>query len=118
MIFVVDDDEIMAGCVTKALQGRKTKIFSNVIEVMAEISNGNIPEMIFLDILLIGPDGFSLLNELASYDDTAKIPIVIISSLDFRGMNLMEYGVVGILSKDTMKPEEIRDYAERYAKGC
>ena len=44
--------------------------------------------MIFLDILLTGPDGFTFLNELISYSDTAKIPIVIVSSLDFSGKDL------------------------------
>ena len=63
MIFIIDDDEIMAKCVKKAIKG-EARIFSNAIEAMVEISENNIPEMIFLDILLNGPDGFTFLNEM------------------------------------------------------
>lgn len=115
MIFVIDDDRIMAECIAKAVGG-ETEIFTNAIEAMDEIANGKIPEMIFLDILLDGPDGFTFLNELISYDDTAKIPVVIVSSLNFDKMNLSTYGVVGVLNKDNMYPEDIKKYVKQYAK--
>lgn len=115
MIFVVDDDEIMAECIARATH-RDVKIFSNAIEVMNMISEGIIPDLIFLDVLLDGPNGFTLLNELVSYSDTAKIPIVIVSSLNFKGEDLSAYGVVGILEKEKMRPEEIFKYVRKYTK--
>lgn len=115
MIFVIDDDEIMAECVARAI-GRPVKTFANAIEAMNRIASGELPEMIFLDILLDGPDGFTFLNELVSYDDTAGIPIVVISSLDFRRADLESYGVVGVLKKDEMTPQEIKSYVEKYTE--
>jgi len=115
MIFIVDDDEMMAECVARACK-TEVRIFSNAIETMNEIAGGVVPDLIFLDILLDGPDGFTFLNELVSYTDTSKIPIVIVSSLDYSQTDLSGYGVVGYLDKDTMKPQEIRQYAERYTK--
>lgn len=115
MIFIIDDDEIMAECIAKACD-TETRVFANAIEAMNEISEGELPDLIFLDILLDGPDGFTFLNELVSYTDTAKIPIVIVSSLDLQGRGLSEYGVVGILDKEKMKPREIREYVGQYAK--
>ena len=112
MIFIIDDDEIMAECIARAA-GKPAKIFSNAIEAMQAIDD-ELPELIFLDILLDGPDGFTFLNELASYADTAKVPVVIVSSLDFKDQDLRTYGVVGILDKNTMTPQEIRAYAEEY----
>ena len=109
MIFIIDDDEVMAECIARYCNGQPTRIFSNAIEAMNAIDDEK-PDLIFLDILLDGPDGFTFLNELASYDDTAKIPIVIISSLDFSGQDLSSYGVVGIISKDTMLPEDVKKY--------
>ena len=109
MVFVIDDDRIMANCIARAVDG-PVKIFSNAIEAMDLISEGEIPKLIFLDILLDGPDGFTFLNELVSYSDTQKIPVVVVSSLDFSGQDLSSYGVVGFLNKDTMTPEEIRSY--------
>lgn len=109
MIFIIDDDEVMAECIARYCKDQPTRIFSNAIEAMNAIDDEK-PDLIFLDILLDGPDGFTFLNELASYDDTAKIPIVIISSLDFSGQDLSSYGVVGIISKDTMLPEDVKKY--------
>ena len=116
MIYVVDDDEIMADCIAHACDGFETKKFCNGIDVMGEIAGGEMPSLIFLDILLDGPDGFTLLNELVSYADTAKIPVVVVSSLDFRDKDLTAYGVVDILDKSEMTPKEIRQYAERYCE--
>ena len=116
MIFVIDDDEIMAECIASAMGEHEVRIFGNAISAMNAISDGEIPEMIFLYILLTGPDGFTFLNELVSYTDTAKIPVVIISSLDLGGRDFSIYGVVGVLSKDTMKPKDVRRYVEQYAK--
>ena len=115
MIFVIDDDEIMAECIARWVNS-EVKTFSNAIEAMEAISDGAMLSMVFLDILLDGPDGFSFLNELASYDDTAKIPIVVVSSLDLEKQNLTEYGVVKVLNKDTMTPEDIKRCINEYAE--
>lgn len=114
MIYVVDDDRIMARCVQKACRGNETKIFGNAIEVMDAISGGEIPDLMFLDVLLIGPDGFALLNEMVSYADTAQIPVVLITSLEIENQDLASYGVVGVLKKETMRPEDVRGYVEKY----
>ena len=68
----------------------------------------------FLDILLTGPDGFTLLNEMVSYEDTAQIPVVLITSLELKNRDLASYGVVGVLEKETMRPEDVRRYVEKY----
>lgn len=112
MIFVIDDDEIMTECVARAAQ-KETKVFTNAIEAMRALDE-EMPEMIFLDILLDGPDGFTFLNELSSYVDTAKIPIVIISSLDLSNKDLSSYGVTGVLDKAKMTPKDIKKYVEQY----
>ena len=114
MIFIIDDDKTMAECIARACVQFDVRIFNNAIEAMEAISNNDIPDLIFLDILLKGPDGFTFLNELVSYADTVKIPIVVVSSLDFKETDLSVYGVVGILNKDTMLPEDIKNYAREY----
>ena len=115
MIYIIDDDEIMAECIEKACR-KPAKVFSNAIEAMLEIAGGELPDLIFLDILLDGPDGFAFLDEMMSYPDTKKIPVVIVSSLDFKDKDLSDYGVVGVLNKDEMKPEEVSEYVDKYVK--
>lgn len=119
MIFIIDDDEIMAECLARAAQrtspGHSAQVFSNAIEAMDAISAGHVPKMIFLDILLDGPDGFTFLNELISYSDTASIPVIIVSSLDLSGRDLSIYGVVAVLNKDTMTPAAVQALIEQFA---
>lgn len=117
MIFIIDDDGVMAGCIRRACgDSAKVRIFGNAVEVMNAMAEGEIPNLIFLDILLDGPDGFTFLNELISYTDTGKIPVVVMSSLDFGGRDLSAYGVAGILNKETMLPEEIFSYVKKYVR--
>lgn len=113
-IFIIEDDEIMAECIEHACAPASVQIFSNAIEAMAAIAKNTTPRLIFLDVLLDGPDGFTFLNELVSYQDTSQIPVVIVSSLDLAEKNLAEYGVVGVLDKSTMKPQEIKKYVAEY----
>jgi len=112
MIFVIDSNEVMRECVERILNKnhKKTKGFSNAIEAMREMSEINVPEMIFMDVMLTGPDGFTFLNEMASYPDTMKVPIVIFSEKDFAGVDLSEYNVIGFLDKRTMTPDEVMKY--------
>lgn len=118
-IFIIDDDELFADClkstIKKSLPSKdfEIKTFKNAISAMSAISDP-LPVLIFLDVLLPGPDGFTFLNELVSYVDTAKIPIVLVSSLKLSKFNLKDYGVRGILEKDKMKPEEVATYVKRY----
>ena len=114
MIFIIEDDEIMAECIASAVKPAKSRHFSNGVTAMSALDQ-TLPSLIFLDILLDGPDGFTFLNELASYQDTAKIPVVIVSSLDFANQDLSSYGVVGKLDKAKMTPAEIKEYAQRFA---
>lgn len=115
MIYIIDSNMLVAQCVARAVGG-EAKVFTNAIEAMNKIACGDLPEMIFMEIMLDGPDGFSFLNELISYNDTAKIPVVIASSLPFSKKDLNIYGVVGVLNKETMTPEDIKKYVEKYAK--
>ena len=113
MIFVIDDDEVMAECVGRA-SGQEFRQFANGIEAMAALDE--LPDLIFLDILLDGPDGFTFLDELVSYEDTAKIPVVVVSSLKMAQEELAEYGVVAVLDKETMRPEDVRRLAKQYTR--
>lgn len=116
-ILLIDDDALFADLIAKNLQRKFKNLnvehYKNAIDAVNSLTKP-LPDLIFLDILLPGPDGFTFLNELVSYPDTAKIPVVIITSLDLPTKNLQDYGVVGILNKETMKPSDVEEYAKRY----
>ena len=117
-IYIIEDDPDFASCISRYIQksckNTTPLIFHNVIDAIQSIDT-IFPSLIFLDILLTGPDGFTLLNELASYPDTARIPIVIISSLNLQNQDLSSYGVIATLRKDSLTPQEVIKYAKQYS---
>ena len=108
-ILIVEDNQILAE--------NFARIFRNDFEVFQADSASDaiskidqkMPDLIFLDILLNGHSAFSLLNELQSYADTAKIPVMICSNLaeDLDLRALRNYGVKCVLDKAETDPREI-----------
>ena len=112
-IFIIEDDPDFAEIYQKHLQRNfpeiPVQIFYNVIEANAafsELSEEELPSLIILDVLLTGPDGFTLLNELLSYPETSQIPVLLISSLNLGQMSLQAYNVCAILNKETFTPAD------------
>ena len=106
-ILILEDDPAMAACFRFNLSALVPDLdittCSDAVAAMSDLSAA-LPDLILLDVLLPGPDGFTFLNELASYSDTAAIPVILISSLDLRAQDLSHYGVRAIFSKDTLTP--------------
>ncbi|TWO99227.1 response regulator [TM7 phylum sp. oral taxon 351] len=112
-IFIIEDDPDFAEIYQKHLVRNfpeiPVRIFYNAIEaneVFSELSEEELPSLIILDILLTGPDGFTLLNELLSYPETSQIPVLLISSLNLGQMSLQAYNVRAILNKETFTPDD------------
>jgi len=111
LAYVIEDNEIMSELFSRYLRGVcEVKVFHDAISAIQNIS-ADAPDMIFLDVLLTGPDGFTFLNEIVSYEDTAKIPVVIVTSLDIKADSLKNYNVVKILRKDSLIPDDMKDIA-------
>lgn len=112
-IFIIEDDPDFAEIYQKHLKRNfpeiPLQIFYNAIEANAafsELSEEELPSLIILDVLLTGPDGFTLLNELLSYPETSQIPVLLISSLNLGQMSLHAYNVRAILNKETFTPAD------------
>ena len=112
-IFIIEDDpdfaEIYQKHLTRNFPEIPLQIFYNAIEANAafsELREEELPSLIILDVLLTGPDGFTLLNELLSYPETSQIPVLLISSLNLGQMSLQAYNVRAILNKETFTPAD------------
>lgn len=109
-VFIIEDDPIMtshlARICSRAVSNLQVQTFRDVFMAVAAL-NDSLPDLILLDILLNGPDGYTFLNEIMSYSDTARIPIIIVSSLYLQTPSLAHYGIRQILHKDTMTPADI-----------
>ena len=122
-IFIIEDDPDFAEIYQKHLKRNfpeiPLQIFYNAIEANAafsELREDELPSLIILDILLTGPDGFTLLNELLSYPETSQIPVLLISSLNLGQMSLQAYNVRAILNKETFTPADFVDQVQDILK--
>lgn len=68
------------------------------------------PDAIVADVLLGAQNLFVLLNEMQSYDDSRKIPIIILSSVasQIHEADVREFGVKKVLDKATITPQKLR----------
>ena len=110
--FILEDDPIFARLFSKSLRrafpDSTVSTFENAIDAINALPDGcTPPSVIILDVLLTGPDGFTFLNEIASYSDLSNIPIIIVSSLNFPMQTLESYNVKKILNKATMIPQDL-----------
>ena len=110
--FILEDDPIFARLFSKSLHrafpNATISTFENAIDTINALPDGcTPPSVIILDVLLTGPDGFTFLNEIASYSDLSFVPIIIVSSLNFPMQTLESYNVKKILNKATMTPQDL-----------
>lgn len=110
--FILEDDPIFARLFSKSLRrafpDSTVSTFENAIDAINALPDGcTPPSVIILDVLLTGPDGFTFLNEIASYSDLSFVPIIIVSSLNFPMQTLESYNVRRILNKATMTPQDL-----------
>ena len=109
-VLLVEDDAWLAELesATLANAGFGVQVTSHGYAAIDAI-NAQVPDVIILDVLLAGTTAFSLMNELQSYGDTAKVPIILCTNLaeQFEASKLSAYGVVRILDKTTMHPDDL-----------
>lgn len=85
-VLIVEDDALLAKVLSQAFakEGFKVSIVGNGLEVVEKVKSF-IPDIIMLDLLLPGLDGFAVMRELQGDAKLKKIPVVILSNLDDAG---------------------------------
>jgi DNA-binding response OmpR family regulator len=81
-ILIVDDDKAMVNLLSTLLESegfstKKTQSAASAFEMVAE----NHPDLILLDIMMPGMDGFKFLAMLRSNPETRPIPVIILTVL-------------------------------------
>lgn len=87
MIFCVEDDRNIRELLVYTLSttGYQAQGFLSGKELFQELKN-NRPELILLDIMLPGEDGYAILDKLKSNNSTKEIPVIMVTA---RELNLI-----------------------------
>ena len=82
-ILVVDDDPEISTLVTYTLEslGHTVKVCDNGREVL-DILRSFKPELLVLDVMLPGIDGYSLATQISEDAELGKMPIIVLSALE------------------------------------
>ena len=81
-IFVVDDDPDTTELYARYLRGREYQIrTARTAQGVRDLLDQGIPDLVVLDVLLPGEDGWTVLQQLKTMPETAYVPIVVCSVL-------------------------------------
>ena len=110
LVLLIDDDEWLAAQYRRLLTqaGFAAQSVTNALDGIEAIDRLR-PRAIVLDIFMPGPNGLVLLHEIRSHSDLSHIPIILCtnSASELDKASMLAYGVVAILDKTTMKPEDV-----------
>ena len=109
-VLVVDDDPDMAAFLARLLtqEGMAAETVEDAEAAVARIS-ARAPDMILLDVMLPGVDGFTLCESLKSDPASAMIPIVLVTALEDQDSRVrgIRAGADDFLSKPVRREELI-----------
>lgn len=82
LIYIVEDDESIGMLIQAALNAaaHETRLMADASQLEKAIEEGEIPDMLLLDIMLPGKDGWSILAEWKARARTASVPVMILSA--------------------------------------
>ena len=109
-VLLIEDEPWLGELYVQLLEGEHSVTWlRDGYEAMDHIDQQR-PDIIVLDILLPWASGIQLLHELAGYDDTARIPVILFSAALPDNLSeevLQSYGVVATLDKTAVKPRQV-----------
>ena len=82
LVLIVEDDALLAKVLEKRLAEEKfeVRVVEDGLEAVKVVEYLE-PNLILLDLILPGLDGFGVLREIKQNPETAKIPVAVISNL-------------------------------------
>lgn len=110
---IIDDDKEWVKYYENLLKEFELESYRDCVAAIDRMSE-KAPDLVILDILLVGPTGFSILNEMQSYPELARVPVFVISSVELEPSGLSKYGVVKVFNKSTMFPADILSSVKEY----
>ena len=106
---VVEDDPVWAGILSTYCrkEGYDSVLVRSPQEAMNCLDEGGI-DVVVLDMLLAVETGAALLNEMRSFGDLSRIPVIVCTGSDVTQEDLSSFGVVAVLDKSIMDAQDLR----------
>lgn len=118
-ILIIEDDRYLRELIIKKLEKEKFKILEAVDSKEGfKKAKEQKPDLILLDLILPGTDGYAVLSQIKADPEISFIPVIILSNLGQiqeiqKGLKL---GAVDYLIKAHFTPETIIEKVKHYLK--
>lgn len=120
VVLWVEDDILLSDIIRKKLERFNTELLHayDSGEAFRYLQEGKKPDIIFLDILLPGMNGYEILERLKSEDETKHIPVVILSNFGQKSEvdKGLQLGAEKFLIKATITLDEVFQEADRIVR--
>ena len=116
-ILLAEDDQFLCKALKDKLKrdNFSVNLVSNGNEVLPAVKKDK-PDLILLDIMMPGKNGFEVIQEVRSEEDFKNLPIIIISNLGQENdiKKGIELGAVGYIVKSDLSISEVAKKAREY----
>jgi CheY-like chemotaxis protein len=115
-ILIVDDSQAILDVMSLALLAEGYEVSTSLTSVPLRHMEGNLPDLILLDVLLSGEDGGEICQRLKSDERTRHIPVILISAHASLQGTAARCGADGFLVKP-FHLNDLRETVNRYTGG-
>lgn len=112
-ILIVDDSQSILDVMSLALEAEGYEVITSATDAPLRHMQGDLPDLILLDVLLSGEDGGEICQRLKSDERTRHIPIILISAHAGLHETAARCGADGFLIKP-FHLQELREVVNRH----
>jgi len=98
-ILVVDDAPMNIRLLSQVLRSAYVVYAATDGETALELARSQQPDLILLDVLMPGMDGYEVCRRLKSDPQTRTIPVIFVTALEPEESKVAEFGATGFLTK-------------------
>ena len=115
-ILIIEDDNFLRTLLSKKLRSEVYSILSAAESVEAfNLLKSNKPDLILLDLLLPGVDGFEILKKIRQTEETKNIPVIVFSNLSEEKdiKKVQDLGITDFMVKSNFTLDELLDKVKK-----
>jgi GAF domain-containing protein/DNA-binding response OmpR family regulator len=119
-VLIVDDDKDISVLLREMLSSDHYEILTARDGAEGfDLAHSNHPDIVLLDLMMPGKSGFDMIEKLQAGDETAKIPVIVLTAIDVTAeqRQFLEKTTVGIMRKTHLTPQSLLAELRRLEQG-
>jgi DNA-binding response OmpR family regulator len=109
-VLIVDDDRDIIELLKEMLPDERYEMLTaHDGEEGFSVAHGEHPDVVLLDLMMPGTSGFDMLRKLRAEDETANIPVIVLTAIDVtpEQRQFLEETTLKIMRKTALTPQSL-----------